>query len=400
MVEFGLPGGPWRPPWWLYTRIGLPLAGRVVSARWSAVGAFLGPSIERFYARHPLVAAGAVLARRWPRRRAHAPDEPRRRHRHERDETMSAAMSATNAEPPADARQRIARARVLRGARRRMARLLDAPPSAVHRLAPLLRAPRCGARAGAGPPDRRGGARRVRARRGRRRARVRRAAGPAPANADPVARAGRARLGGAAGRSRARPRRGAHARTALPRLRHRRRRDRRALCVRRCRSSTRISGSRLGWGAFPVVTVAYATGAQPVPIALAALGAALLSLAQRRLSTRARSIRRRAVEVSGEIVYADGSREAIERADAHQRARGGAVDPVARGVRDRARGAARPLALSRALSERPGRRQSRPRGSPRSAPPARAYTAAAAPSSGLLEARPEPTPTTARSTPR
>ena len=73
-------------------------------------------------------------------------------------------------------------------------------------------------------------------------------------------------------------------------------------------------GFALGWGAFPVVTTAFATGAHPVPTALAALAATLLSLAQRRLSTRARSIRRRAVGVSGEIVYADGSREAI---DAH-----------------------------------------------------------------------------------
>ncbi len=61
MVEFGLPGGVWRPAWWLYTRIGLPLAGRVVSAKWSAVGSFLGPNIERFYARHPVVA----LERYW-----------------------------------------------------------------------------------------------------------------------------------------------------------------------------------------------------------------------------------------------------------------------------------------------------------------------------------------------
>ena len=61
MVEFGLPGWPWRAPWWLYTRVGLPLAGRVVSARWFHVGAFLGPSIERFYARHPV----AALERYW-----------------------------------------------------------------------------------------------------------------------------------------------------------------------------------------------------------------------------------------------------------------------------------------------------------------------------------------------
>ncbi|MHB8399548.1 MAG: class I SAM-dependent methyltransferase [Candidatus Limnocylindrales bacterium] len=54
MVEFGVPGGIWHPLWWLYTRVGLPFAGRVVSAKWSAVGSFLGPSIERFYARHPV----------------------------------------------------------------------------------------------------------------------------------------------------------------------------------------------------------------------------------------------------------------------------------------------------------------------------------------------------------
>ena len=71
-------------------------------------------------------------------------------------------------------------------------------------------------------------------------------------------------------------------------------------------------GFALGWGAFPVVTTAFATGAHPVPTALAALAATLLSLAQRRLSTRARSIRRRAASVSGEIVYADGSREVID----------------------------------------------------------------------------------------
>lgn len=71
-------------------------------------------------------------------------------------------------------------------------------------------------------------------------------------------------------------------------------------------------GFAIGWGAFPVVTMAFATGAHPAPTVLAALAAMLLSLAQRRLSTRARSIRRRAVGVSGEIVYSDGSREAID----------------------------------------------------------------------------------------
>jgi hypothetical protein len=73
-------------------------------------------------------------------------------------------------------------------------------------------------------------------------------------------------------------------------------------------------GFALGWGAFPVVTTAFATGAHPVPAALAALAATLLSLAQRRLSTRARLIRRRAVAIRGEIVYRDGAHESI---DAH-----------------------------------------------------------------------------------
>ena len=71
------------------------------------------------------------------------------------------------------------------------------------------------------------------------------------------------------------------------------------------------AGFAIAWGAFPVVTVGFATGAHPVPLLLAATGAAVLSLAQRRLSTRARSIRRRVVEVTGEIVYADGTRERI-----------------------------------------------------------------------------------------
>jgi hypothetical protein len=71
-------------------------------------------------------------------------------------------------------------------------------------------------------------------------------------------------------------------------------------------------GFALGWGGFPVVATAYAAGAHPVPTLLAAVAATLLSLAQRRLSTRARSVRRRAIELSGEIVYADGTREAVD----------------------------------------------------------------------------------------
>ncbi len=71
-------------------------------------------------------------------------------------------------------------------------------------------------------------------------------------------------------------------------------------------------GFAIGWGGLPVVATAYATGAHFAPSVVAALAATLLSLAQRRLSTRARSIRRRAVEVSGRIVFSDGTVETID----------------------------------------------------------------------------------------
>src|SRR6266566_10174096 len=53
-LEFGVPANPiWRFLWRLYTRIGLPLAGHLLSTSWGTVGDFLGPSIEHFYAVHP-----------------------------------------------------------------------------------------------------------------------------------------------------------------------------------------------------------------------------------------------------------------------------------------------------------------------------------------------------------
>jgi demethylmenaquinone methyltransferase/2-methoxy-6-polyprenyl-1,4-benzoquinol methylase len=54
MLEFGLPVGIWRPPWELYVRVGLPLAGSAVSPDWREVGRFLGPSIRDFHRRLPL----------------------------------------------------------------------------------------------------------------------------------------------------------------------------------------------------------------------------------------------------------------------------------------------------------------------------------------------------------
>jgi demethylmenaquinone methyltransferase / 2-methoxy-6-polyprenyl-1,4-benzoquinol methylase len=53
-LDFGLPRGVWRPLWELYVRVGLPLAGRLISPGWHEVGAFLGPSIRDLHARLPL----------------------------------------------------------------------------------------------------------------------------------------------------------------------------------------------------------------------------------------------------------------------------------------------------------------------------------------------------------
>jgi demethylmenaquinone methyltransferase/2-methoxy-6-polyprenyl-1,4-benzoquinol methylase len=55
-LDFCVPGGIWLWPWRLYTRVGLPLLGRIASREWYDVGRFLGPSIEALYAAHPLPA--------------------------------------------------------------------------------------------------------------------------------------------------------------------------------------------------------------------------------------------------------------------------------------------------------------------------------------------------------
>ncbi len=73
-------------------------------------------------------------------------------------------------------------------------------------------------------------------------------------------------------------------------------------------------GFALAWGAFPVLT-AYA--AQTAGISsgalLAAAGATTLSLAQRSLSTPARTLRRRAAAVRGAVVLADGTEHVLDR---------------------------------------------------------------------------------------
>jgi demethylmenaquinone methyltransferase / 2-methoxy-6-polyprenyl-1,4-benzoquinol methylase len=54
MLEFYVPRGVWHPLWELYTRVGLPSLGRLVSREWYEVGRFLGPNISSFWERHPL----------------------------------------------------------------------------------------------------------------------------------------------------------------------------------------------------------------------------------------------------------------------------------------------------------------------------------------------------------
>ncbi len=54
MLEFHVPRGLWYPLWVIYTRVGLPVLGRLVSREWYDVGRFLGPSISGFWRRYPL----------------------------------------------------------------------------------------------------------------------------------------------------------------------------------------------------------------------------------------------------------------------------------------------------------------------------------------------------------
>jgi hypothetical protein len=70
----------------------------------------------------------------------------------------------------------------------------------------------------------------------------------------------------------------------------------------------------LGWGAFPLLTGYFAAAERLEAGAIgAAAFAALLSLAQRRLSSRVRMLRRRAISVSGAIELKDGRSEPMTR---------------------------------------------------------------------------------------
>lgn len=74
------------------------------------------------------------------------------------------------------------------------------------------------------------------------------------------------------------------------------------------------AGFAFAWGSFPVL-VAYVaqTGTLAASPAIAAVAAFALSMAQRRLSTPARTIRRRATEVTGHITLEDGVSVPVDR---------------------------------------------------------------------------------------
>jgi hypothetical protein len=74
-------------------------------------------------------------------------------------------------------------------------------------------------------------------------------------------------------------------------------------------------GFAAAWGAFPVLTAYTAqTGRLAVAPVLAALAALAMSAAQRRLSTPARTLRRRSVRVQGSVTLADGEVVAVDQA--------------------------------------------------------------------------------------
>jgi hypothetical protein len=75
-------------------------------------------------------------------------------------------------------------------------------------------------------------------------------------------------------------------------------------------------GFAVTWGAFPVLVGAYAQhGTLPPAAFVAAAAALLISLGQRYLSTAARTLRRKAAQVSVTITWRDGTRTELGRAE-------------------------------------------------------------------------------------
>jgi demethylmenaquinone methyltransferase/2-methoxy-6-polyprenyl-1,4-benzoquinol methylase len=300
-LEFGVPSAPLSFVLWrLYTRIVMPLAGSVISRRWREVNAFLGPNIERFYRAHPQ----REVERYW--RGAGLGDVRSRR--------MSLGggivMSATKRDDPAADEARLGSAfYALRpGGWRDYWTLLHPPYTAWHLSYVLLGAalspapdPRIvlGALAafglGVGVAAHSFDELQGRPLGTRIPARVLVALGA-------LGLAGAAALGIAA-MAMLGPVFGLFVAAGV------------ALVLLYAFEAPLVHsdlGFALAWGAFPVLTAAYATGAPTIPAVAVATAAALLSLAQRILSTRVRAVRRRSRSVEGEVRYRDGSREALD----------------------------------------------------------------------------------------
>ncbi|HAF09504.1 MAG TPA: hypothetical protein DCK98_05410 [Chloroflexi bacterium] len=301
-LEFGVPQGPAYSLWWLYTRVGLPLAGWVVSSRWRAVGAFLGPSIEAFYRRHPQEHINGY----W---RDAGLTAIRVRRMSLGGGTVMSATRTSFVSRSMDRSPLGAAFYALRPGGWRDYWTLLHPPYTLWLLSNAL----LGA-----------------------------AVAPAP---DPRIVAGGVVAFGLAVGVAAHSFDELHGRPLSTRI------PSRVLAVL---GGLALAGAialgiaalplvgagllafvvvgavlvigyafeapfihsdlgfALAWGAFPALTLAYATGAGVLPAAAVAAGAAFLSLAQRRLSTRVRGIRRKATSVTGEIRYRDGSRETID----------------------------------------------------------------------------------------
>jgi demethylmenaquinone methyltransferase/2-methoxy-6-polyprenyl-1,4-benzoquinol methylase len=302
-LEFGVPAAPLAFALWrVYTRLVMPLGGSLISRRWRGVNAFLGPSIERFYRAHPQ----REVERYW--REAGLADVRSRHMSLGGGIVMSATKRAAPATP--DARLGAAFYALRPGGWRDYWTLLHPPYTAWHLSYVLLGA------ALAPDPDPRivlgtllafGLAVGVAAHsfdelRGRPLGTRIPAAVLVALGA--VGLAGAAALGIAATAA-LDPAIGLFVAAGV------------ALVLLYAFEAPVVHsdlGFALAWGAFPVLTAAYATGAPLVPALAVATAAALLSLAQRVLSTRVRAVRRRSLSVDGEVRYRDGSRERLDTA--------------------------------------------------------------------------------------
>jgi demethylmenaquinone methyltransferase/2-methoxy-6-polyprenyl-1,4-benzoquinol methylase len=328
MVEFGIPSGPLRWAWRIYTRLGLPLLGRFVSKQWSDVGAFLGPSIEHFYAVHPQ----GALESQW---RDAGLCKIESKH-------MSLGgglvMSATKPKGAgtAEGPRAVGNRPPGRGVRRRVERVSAVPApeslhSAFYSLSPgswrdywtLLHPPYTlwhlsyvllGASLSPAPDARivagallafflgvGVAAHAFDELQGR-------PLGTRIPNAVLIGLGSLGLLGAVALGAIAATQVGAGFLVFVA--------VGAALVVLYGIEAPVVHsdvGFALGWGGFPVLTAAFATGAPPIPTVLAAIAASLLSLAQRRLSTPVRRIRRKSTEIRGTITYRDGTIEPIDR---------------------------------------------------------------------------------------